>query len=945
MPTNLTIVNGAAGSQALDAILAGGSVTFADGNATDAVSNGEIGALSGAILLQANTTISVSGDAPVTLSAGATSLRLETKTGDITILAAITATSLSLAAGTTAGSGGKLVVAGSINTTGKLALQSDAGFQLTSSGPLAAATLDIAVATSGGVSESFSGKIIAGLLQSSGGVVGTASFAAGTNTIAAIGSFAVTGGNFVLADTGGLSVTGPLTANNVTISSATISVSGSIGAVTTLALTAGSGGVALNSGAVLSAATVDISASGGGGTEVAGGKIVGGLLRSNAGVTGSVTLAGNANTIATVGSFAVTSGDFTLSNSGSLAVTGPLTAANVRLSSATIAASASIGAATNLTLASGAGGIALNLGAILTAATVDISATGGGGTEAAAGKIVASLLQSSSGVTGSVTLAGSANTIATVGSFAVSSGDFSLTDTGNLAVTGRVTAANVRLSGTAISVSGSIGAAADVTLTPGGSGLSIGATGIISLGGAAVFDASTTVNNGTIQANGGSLSFTGGGLLTGTGAIRLGLSASATFNAAVAASQSVTFLTNSGTLALGAPAGFGATVFGMVAGDVIDLTGVAPTGVLAVGLGAGNVLSITKDGAVIGSVQLDQAQNFAGNFFHAAADGAGTGVIVTENNIPCFLAGTRIRTPGGAVAVEGLRVGDQVQTLSGEARPIVWIGSGRTLVSPRNRCDVSPVIVRAGALGRQVPARDVTITRHHAVLVDQILVPVEHLINGVSILWDESRRVIEYFHIELETHDILLAEGAPFESFRDDGDVSQFQNLATRPVRGRQSPCRSVIRSGPALEVAWRKIAARAGRAAPSGFTREADLHLVVDNVRISGTSRDGATHVFGVPAGANMLEIVSNTYIPAIDGVHDDRRRLGVAIREIIAWRHNAGWVMPLAGCDDGWHGMGDGHRWTKGRARVRPLWDGAYRLEIVTVPALGCRRPLKAA
>ena len=81
MPTNLTIVNGAAGSQALDAILAGGSVTFADGNATDAVSNGEIGALSGAILLQANTTISVSGDAPVTLSAGATSLRLETKTG------------------------------------------------------------------------------------------------------------------------------------------------------------------------------------------------------------------------------------------------------------------------------------------------------------------------------------------------------------------------------------------------------------------------------------------------------------------------------------------------------------------------------------------------------------------------------------------------------------------------------------------------------------------------------------------------------------------------------------------------------------------------------------------------------------------------------------------------------------------------------------------------
>ena len=45
-------------------------------------------------------------------------------------------------------------------------------------------------------------------------------------------------------------------------------------------------------------------------------------------------------------------------------------------------------------------------------------------------------------------------------------------------------------------------------------------------------------------------------------------------------------------------------------------------------------------------------------------------------------------------------------------------------------------------------------------LVGAVLVPVEHLINGVSVLWNDAERVVEYYHVELDAHDVMLANGA-----------------------------------------------------------------------------------------------------------------------------------------------------------------------------------------
>lgn len=137
-----------------------------------------------------------------------------------------------------------------------------------------------------------------------------------------------------------------------------------------------------------------------------------------------------------------------------------------------------------------------------------------------------------------------------------------------------------------------------------------------------------------------------------------------------------------------------------------------------------------------------------------------------DTNPECFLPGTHILTDRGEVLVEDLAIGDMVQTADGTLQPIKWIG--KQTVNPRlvkNPLRSHPILVKAGALGNNLPVRDLYLSPDHALLVDDLLINAGALVNNVSILKTQPQDVFTYYHIELDCHALLVAEGTYAESY------------------------------------------------------------------------------------------------------------------------------------------------------------------------------------
>ncbi|WP_442919342.1 Hint domain-containing protein [Methylobacterium sp. SyP6R] len=186
----------------------------------------------------------------------------------------------------------------------------------------------------------------------------------------------------------------------------------------------------------------------------------------------------------------------------------------------------------------------------------------------------------------------------------------------------------------------------------------------------------------------------------------------------------------------------------------------------------------------------------------------------------CFVTGSRISTARGDVAVEDLWVGDLAVTVSGALRPVTWIGhrhlDGRGRTLPH---DQQPVRIRAGAFGPGLPARDLRLSPGHPVLVGADadgagghLVPIMCLINGTSIA-REAVSSVTYWHVELDAHDILLADGLSAESYLDWGDRPFFTEASDHAlhnpdfvVPGLAARCRPVAVDGPVVEAERRRL-------------------------------------------------------------------------------------------------------------------------------------------
>ena len=509
-PHNLTIIHSSTASGSLDGTLgANAQIVYGDHHGgTDTVTNSEINSLDANILLQAVRTITLNSGTPLILGANK-SLILQTQTGDISIGSSITASgtgSIIMQAGTSLGSGGKLLLNGDLITDaakGAITLQADGGINV-GAAKLTGGTIDLSTMTSGGISQSSGGMLTAGTLTSSNGVAGDATLMSGLNDVGTIGVFNATG-SFALSNATPLTVGGMLTASNITISTGgTLTVSNSLIATSAVSLTAASiaiPGLVSDGGAgstnlIANAGTISET-----GTLIAG-ILSGNAMSSNA--PQAVSLIGT-NSIGTLAGF--TASGFTLDDGTSLAVTGQLVAGT----SATIVDTGALLVSGTIAPRSGTAAIAVGL----TASTIDISglvSDGGGGTTnlianagtiGETGALIAGTLSGSatSGVVPQAVNLIGANSIGTLAAFTAS--DFTLDDGISLAVTGPLIAGtsativdtgSLQVSGTIEPPSGSAAIAVGLTAT------TIDISGLVSAGGAGT--TSLVANAGTIGESG-----------------------------------------------------------------------------------------------------------------------------------------------------------------------------------------------------------------------------------------------------------------------------------------------------------------------------------------------------------------------------------------------------------------------------------------------------------
>lgn len=314
------------------------------------------------------------------------------------------------------------------------------------------------------------------------------------------------------------------------------------------------------------------------------------------------------------------------------------------------------------------------------------------------------------------------------------------------------------------------------------------------------------VNNATIGIGGGA-EVDLGTAVTGTGRIVLQGAATLDVARSISAGQTISFAGSTATperLRLDTPGAVNAALSGLGIGDTIDVPGTI-TGTVN-----GSTLSLQSGAAAVAS--LDIGAGYATSNFTFASDGAGGTLI----GVVCYARGTRLLTAHGERPVEQLRPGDTVTTLSGADAAIRWVGRRRIDIVRHPQPDsVRPVRIAAHAFADGLPHRDLLVSPEHALFVDGVLIPAHRLLNDSSVTQDVPAAV-EYFHVELDLHEVLLAEGLPAESYLDTGNRAMFANaplVALHPepaASGSPDALAPLVLEGPALDAVRARLAARA---------------------------------------------------------------------------------------------------------------------------------------
>jgi hypothetical protein len=278
------------------------------------------------------------------------------------------------------------------------------------------------------------------------------------------------------------------------------------------------------------------------------------------------------------------------------------------------------------------------------------------------------------------------------------------------------------------------------------------------------------------------------------------------------------------------------------------------------------------------------------------------------------------------------------------ARPVRWIGTRRLDLAHHPRPEfAAPILIRRGAMGDGCPVRDLLVSPAHCLFVEGKLLPAKLLVNDMTIVQRRDLKAVTYFHVELDRHAVLLAEGLPAESYLDTGNRAFFANAGLALIlhpefhvnAGLQcwerDACAALAVSETAVRPVWQALAARAeaqGMQPPAIITTaEPDLHLRAGDRSFRPVSAQANRFVFVLPAGVTGLRLASRAGSPADPRPWlDDRRTLGVAVSRIVLRSEAEYLEVPVdhPGLRDGWHAVETAGRamwrWTNGDA-VLPI------------------------
>ena len=157
----------------------------------------------------------------------------------------------------------------------------------------------------------------------------------------------------------------------------------------------------------------------------------------------------------------------------------------------------------------------------------------------------------------------------------------------------------------------------------------------------------------------------------------------------------------------------------------------------------------------------------------------------TDNTgVACFTSGTRILTARGPVAVENLRLGEQIITRDHGLQPLRWIGVTKLSAQDlRDNPKLRPIRIKREVFGSK---RDLVVSPQHCMLHCQG--GTLRLVRAVQMLkhgWDQvnvaqGKTDVTYLHLLFDQHQIIFAEGAATESMYPGPLMIASLNLAQR---------------------------------------------------------------------------------------------------------------------------------------------------------------------